>query len=73
VATVLLDVSIPLVVVGVLGVVFLPGVMRRRFERIHGDAGLESSTPEVLTEAEATALIDAPGTVSGSSPGSEGR
>lgn len=73
VATVLLAVSIPLVVVGVLGVVLLPGVMRRRFERIHVDGGLESSTPKVLKDPEAKALIDAPETVSGRSPSGEGR
>jgi hypothetical protein len=72
VATVVLAVSIPMVVVGVLGVVFLPGLMRRRFERIHVDGGLESSTPEVLKEPEAKALIDTRGTSSGSRSG-EGR
>jgi hypothetical protein len=72
VATVVLAVSIPLVVVGVLGVVFLPGLMRRRFERVHVDGGLESSTPEVLKEPEAKALIDTRSTGSGS-PSDEGR
>jgi hypothetical protein len=72
VATVVLAVSIPMVVVGVLGVVFLPGLMRRRFERIHVDGGLGSSTPEVLKEPEAKALIDTRGTSSGSRSG-EGR
>lgn len=72
-ATVLLAVSIPLVVVGVLVVVFLPGVMRNRFARIHIDGGLESAVPEVLGDREAKALIDAPGTIVGRSPGGEGR
>lgn len=58
VATVLLAVSIPLVVAGVLGVVLAPGMMRRRFERIHVDRGFESSTPKVLGEPEAQALIE---------------
>lgn len=72
VATALLAVSIPLVVVGVLAVVLLPGVMRRRFERIHVEGGLESSTPIVLKDPEAKALIDARGTISGN-PSGEGR
>lgn len=72
-ATVLLAVSIPLVGAGVLGVVLLPGVMRRRFERAHVDRGFESSTPKVLKEPEAKSLIDTPGTVSGPGPSGEGR
>ncbi|WP_275006066.1 hypothetical protein [Promicromonospora iranensis] len=58
--------------VGLVGVVLLPGVMRRRFERIHVDGGLASSTPEVLKEPEAKALIDTRGTISGS-PSGDGR
>jgi hypothetical protein len=73
VATVLLGVSIPLAVVGVLGVVFVPGAMRRRFERIHVDRGFASSSPKVLKGPEALAMIDAPGTVSGRRPSADGR
>lgn len=73
VATVLLAVSIPLVIVGVVGVVLVPGMMRRRFERIHVDGGFGSSTPKVLKEPEALAMIDAPGTISGRSASGEGR
>lgn len=61
VATVLLVVSIALVVVGVLGVVLVPGVTRRRFERIHVDKGLESSTPRVLKDPEAKVFDRRPG------------
>ncbi|MGH3359561.1 MAG: hypothetical protein ACRDO7_12220 [Nocardioidaceae bacterium] len=67
--TALLAVSIVLVIVGVLGVVFVPATMRRRFDRIHVDRGFESSTPKVLKEPEAQAMLDAPGTVSGPSAG----
>ncbi|HEY9410154.1 MAG TPA: hypothetical protein VIP77_11295 [Jiangellaceae bacterium] len=72
VATVLLAVSIPLVAVGVLGVVLVPGVMRRRFDRIHVNGGFESSTPKVLKEPEAQAMINAPGTISGRGASDEG-
>ncbi|MFI5719859.1 hypothetical protein [Nocardia sp. NPDC051750] len=76
VVTVLLALFIPLVVVGILGVVLLPAVMRSRFERIHLDGGFESSVPEVLGDTEARALIDAPGVAraaKAADPGRRGR
>lgn len=74
VTSVLFTVSLPLVVIGALSSVILPGVMRRRIERIHVAGGFESSTPEVLKESGAQELIDASGTVSGpSARGGDGR
>lgn len=60
--------SIPLLALGVLGVVFVPGVMSRRHERLHAAHGLASSNPEVLKEPEARTAIDAPGTLSDPDP-----
>lgn len=67
VTSVLFTVSLPLALIGVLSTMIIPGVMRRRIERIHVDGGFTSSTPEVLKEPGALALIDASGTVSGPS------
>lgn len=71
--TALFAVSLLLVGVGLLGLVFAPATMRRRFDRIHVDGGFESSTPRVLKGPEAQAMLDAPGTVSGPSATGEGR
>jgi len=67
-ASLLFTVSIPLLALGVLGVVFVPGVMSRRHERLHTAHGLASSNPEVLKEPEARMAIDAPGTLSEPDP-----
>lgn len=57
--------SIPVLVVGVAGVMFTPLSMRRSIDRIRSAGGLGVSEPEVLKEDEALALLHAPGTVSG--------
>ncbi|THV30683.1 hypothetical protein [Glycomyces paridis] len=68
-ANALFTVSIPLLAIGLLGMLILPGLMRSRFERLHTAHGLASSTPEVLKEPEARKAVETPGTVSGPSIG----
>ncbi|MEV3938797.1 hypothetical protein AB0K52_22850 [Glycomyces sp. NPDC049804] len=57
--------SIPVLAVGLAGVMFTPLVMRRSIDRIRTEGGLDVSEPKVLKEDEALALLHAPGTVSG--------
>ncbi|SDD38192.1 hypothetical protein [Glycomyces harbinensis] len=57
--------SIPVLAVGVAGVMFTPLSMRRSIDRIRTEGGLDVSAPKVLKEDEALALLHAPGTVSG--------
>jgi hypothetical protein len=57
--------AIPVLVVGVAGVMFTPALTARSIERLRAEAGLDVSTLEVLKEPDALALLHAPGTVSG--------
>ncbi|WP_335986177.1 hypothetical protein [Glycomyces sp. MUSA5-2] len=58
-------VSVPLLAVGVLALVIVPGAMRGSANRAGAAAGLAPSPAQVVKEPEARALIEAPGTVSG--------
>jgi hypothetical protein len=57
--------SIPVLAVGLAGVMFTPLSMRRSIDRIRTAGGLDVSAPKALKEDEALALLHAPGTVSG--------
>jgi hypothetical protein len=57
--------AIPVLVAGFAGVMFAPGLTNRSINGLRAEAGLDSSTLEVLKEPEALALLHAPGTVSG--------
>jgi hypothetical protein len=65
VAGALLIASAVVLVLAFLANVFLPGLMRSRFERLFVDAGLESAVPRGLERHEAEELVRAPGTVAG--------
>ncbi|MQM26730.1 hypothetical protein [Glycomyces albidus] len=57
--------AIPVLVVGIAGVMFTPGLTARSIDGLRAEAGLDVSTLEVLKEPDALALLHAPGTVSG--------
>lgn len=59
--------AIPVLVAGIAGVMFAPGLTARSIDALRAEAGLDAVTFEVLKEPDALALLHAPGTVSGPS------
>jgi hypothetical protein len=57
--------AIPVLVAGIAGVMFAPGLTYRSIHSLRAEAGLDVSTLKVLKEPDALALLHAPGTVSG--------